>query len=231
MKSAQRRNLQFSVSVRRLPLTRLGACLRELQSAGVTTLKVDVCDGTFAPGFSLGFEMIEALRDATKLPIHAHLLAERPERYIADFARIGCAALTVPIEVCVHAHRTFAQIREAGMKSGASVNPGTRLTKLEYVLPLLDRVMLPIREDDSNAADPPRSAFERARILRENIDYQKTDAIIEVEGNLRPVDVARLAAGGADAFVIDRADVLRIEPIGTSVRGFIGDVTTSKRTA
>jgi ribulose-phosphate 3-epimerase len=222
------RALGFSVSVRRLPLARLGACLRELESAGVNEFKVDVCDANFAPGFALGFEIVEAMRDATQLPIHAHLLAERPERYIADFARLNCAALTVPVEACTHAHRTFAQIREAGLKPGVGIFPGTPLTALEYILPLVDRVVLSVGDRD---AQPSPAAFERTRILRENVDYQRTGAGIAVEGNLRAVDAARLTASGADTIVIDRLDVLRADPLDVSVRAFIDAVAKSRKTA
>ena len=82
------RDTIWSVSVRRLPLARLGESLRGAESGGANEVNVDICDGTFAPGFSLGFEVVEAIRDATTLPIHVHLQAERPERFIADLSRL-----------------------------------------------------------------------------------------------------------------------------------------------
>ncbi len=229
--TARRRDILFSVSVHRLPLARLGECVRELESAGIHELKVDVCDGAFAPGFALGFEIVEALRDATTLPIHAHLIAERPERYVADFARLGCAALTVPVEACIHVHRTFAQIREAGLKPGVSILPGTPLTALEYVLPLIGRVVLPVSEDGLDDEEPPRAAYERVRILRENVNYHKTGAVIAVEGGLRAIDAARFAAVGADEIVVDRPDVLRAGSLGAAVRAFIDETAKSRKTA
>jgi ribulose-phosphate 3-epimerase len=232
--TSARRKLQFSVSVRHLPLTRLGACLEELKSVEGTELVVDVCDGNFAPGFALGFEVIEAVRSESSLPIHIRLLAEQPERYIADFAGLGCAAMTVPVEACAHAHRTFTLIREAGMKPGVSINPGTALTKLEYVLPLVDSVLVPVRDirpGDSPATDLPRAAFERVRILRENIDYHGTGATISVEGGLRAIDAARLATGGANSIVIDRPEVLRADSLADSIRSFISSVHASRQTA
>ncbi len=223
------KSIGFSVSVRCLPLARLGACLREAESGGAVEWKIDVCDGTFAPGFALGFETLEAIRDASPLPIHVHALIERPERYISEFARLGCKALTVPIEACTHAHRMFAQIREAGIQAGASINPGTALTKLEYVLPMLDRVVLPVTE--TGAAEVPRAAFERVRILRENLDYHRTGASVCVEGGLGAIDAARLVASGANHVVIDRLDMLRIEPLDASIRSYIGEVQRVRRTA
>jgi hypothetical protein len=69
------------------------------------------------------------------------------------------------------------------------------------------------------------------RILRENIDYQRTGAGLAVEGDLSSLDAARLAASGADTIVIDRLDLLRVEPLDVSVLGFIDAVTKSRKTA
>jgi ribulose-phosphate 3-epimerase len=165
------------------------------------------------------------------LPLHVHLVAQRPERYVNDFARLGCAGLTVPVEACTHAHRTFGQIREAGMNAGASLSPGTALTKLEYVLPLLDRIVLPTDDGGPADRDPPGVSFERTRILRENLDYRESGATLLVEGDLRPHDAARMIAGGAHGVVIDRLDVLRIEPLDASLRAYVDAVTAAIKTA
>ena len=48
-----------------------------------------------------------------------------PSILSADFARLGCAALTLPVEACTHVHRTLAHIREAGLQPGLSIEPGS----------------------------------------------------------------------------------------------------------
>src|SRR5690554_1363233 len=107
--------LSFSVSVRRLDLANLGAALRKLDSAGLAELKLDIADGAFVSEFMLVCEIIEAVRGVSTLPLHAHLMAERPERFLDAMHRLGCAAVIVPIESCLHAHRTLARIRDLGM--------------------------------------------------------------------------------------------------------------------
>lgn len=222
--------VSFSISVRRLDLGDLGASLRALENSGLAELKIDVADGTFVPEFMLGFETIEAVREATTLPLHAHLLTERPERFVDAMHRLGCAAITVPIESCLHAHRTLARIRDLGLAAGVSLLPGSALTKLEYVLGMVDHVVLPVRDA---AADAPvlGVAFERVRILRENLDYHESQAIVHVEGGIGATDAARFAAVGATRIVIDRNDVLREETPDAAVREFIEAVSRGRRTA
>ncbi|MBI2433789.1 MAG: hypothetical protein HYV26_13055, partial [Candidatus Hydrogenedentes bacterium] len=45
-------------------------------------------------------------------------------------------------------------------------------------------------------------SFERVRILRENIQYQKYPASIEVDGNINAANAAKLARFGAERFVL-----------------------------
>lgn len=223
--------VSYSVAVRRLNLARLGAGLSELAAAKIAELRVDICDGTFTPDFALGFDAIEMLRLESALPCHVHLMAERPDRFLQDFARLGCAAVTVPIEACVHAHRTVSRIRELGMVPGLSIQPGTALTKLEYVLTMVDHVVLPVRDFSAKEGSLSAAAFDRVRILRENMDYHESRALLHVAGELTTVEAARLAAIGATRIVIDRKDVVHIEPLDASVQAYMDAVAKGRRLA
>lgn len=218
----------YAIAVERLDPARLGDSLHELQSAGVT-LHFDIADGTFVPGFGLGLETLAAAGLRSKLPRHVHAMIERPERYVETFAELGCAALTVHVEACLHAHRTLAQIREFGMAPGIALNPGTPLTKLEYVLPLIDTVLLPAFEYGAVTGTVPPAAFERVRILRENLDYLESRAVLEVEGHLSSADAARMLAVGANRVIIDRTDVLRVEPLETQVKKYMDEVAAARK--
>lgn len=229
---ASKETLSFSVSVRRLDLANLGASLRALEACGLAELKVDIADGSFAPEFALGYELIEAVRGVSVLPMHAHLLTERPERFLDDLHRLGCAAITVPIETCLHAHRTLARIRDLGIAAGVSLLPGSALTKLEYALGMIDHVVLPVRDAVPMPDAPvPGAAFERVRILRENLDYRESRAIMHVEGGIAAADAARFAAVGATRIVIDRSEVLRAESAGDAIREYVETATRGRRTA
>jgi ribulose-phosphate 3-epimerase len=222
------RTLTYSVAVRRLDLARLGASLRELSTCGVAEWRVDIADGNFVPEFALGFEVIEAVRRESALPCHVHVMAER---FLEDFARLGCAALTVPIEACLHAHWTAGRIRELGMAPGLSIQPGSALTKLEYVLQMVDHVVLPVRDLGAKEGAIPAAAFDRVRILRENLDYHESSAWLHVAGDLTAAEAARLAAVAATRVVIDRKDVLQVEPLGASIQAYMDTITSARKTA
>ncbi len=221
----------FSVSVRRLDLARLGASLREMAALKIAELRVDVSDGSFVSEFALGFDVIETVRRESALPIHVHLMAERPDRFLQDFARLGCAAVTVPVEACLHAHRILGRIRELGLAPGLSIQPGSALTKLEYLLPMLDHLVLPVRDFGAKPGDVPAAAFDRVRILRENLDYHESRAMLHVVGDLTVPEAARLAAIGATRIVLDRKDVVHVEPLEASIQAYMDAVAQARRIA
>lgn len=194
---------QWIPSIAHTNLLQLGDQLQQFEAAACPELHLDFTDGASSPNLSLGFEMLEAVVSSTSLPCTVHLQAERPERFIDRCVSLGCKTLTVQVEGSVHIHRLLAQIRDAGASVGIAINPGTSLTKLEYSLPCVDRVLVRLSEPGDKRLKMVGSAVERVRILHENLQYNEQRAFIEIEGAADARQVAELAKFGARAFVVD----------------------------
>jgi ribulose-phosphate 3-epimerase len=106
----------------------LGAQVRDVVDAGARVIHVDVMDGHFVPPFSMGPQVCSALR-ALELDIEldVHLMVERPERHVADFASAGASNITIHAEATPHLNYTVQQIRELGCTAGVAVCPSTPL--------------------------------------------------------------------------------------------------------
>jgi len=195
--------LELAVAVRRLDLAQLAARLDEVAAAGCRELHIDIGDGRFTADYGLGFEVLEAVRTNSDLPCHIHLQTLEPDRAIDRFGDAGCKTLSVHAETCLHAPRTLAHIRELGMTPGIALNAATPLTRLEYLLPYTDCVLLVLQEPGTKQAEIPSAALERVRILRENLDYLESRARLQVKGAIAPADATRLIECGADTIVID----------------------------
>jgi len=63
---------------------------------------IDVMDGHFVPNISFGMPVIEAINRHAKKPLDVHLMIEKPERYLAEFKKLGAANITVHYEACTH---------------------------------------------------------------------------------------------------------------------------------
>ena len=120
----------------------LGEDVKKVERAGAQYLHIDVMDGAFVPSLSLGFPVIQSIRNLTDMVFDVHLMICDPDRYIKEFAGAGADIITVHAEACTHLNRTVASVKEQGIKAGVVLNPATPLTELEYILEDLDIVLL-----------------------------------------------------------------------------------------
>lgn len=170
-----------------------------LKDAGIDEFHFDVADGNFAQGFALGTDLIKAIKNATTLPCTAHLMLQDPQRHIQPFIDAHCDTIYLHIETPKNLHSTLTQIRENGLAPGIAINPTTPLTKVDYILPLVDRLLLTSTAQNDSILP---TALERTRILYENITYNEYRIEIEIEGNFDIETATKFAHAGAQIFIL-----------------------------
>jgi len=183
---------------------RLEEELQALKTAGIEELHFDVMDGQFVEGFGLAAGVLRMAKERTGLHCNVHLMTLRPERHIRHFTDAGADSISVHVEASTHIHRTVGQIRDAGASPGIALNPATPLTRLEYLLPGVDRVLVMAVDPGASDARIVPSSLERVRILREHTKYHEYRVQLEVEGGIDAANAARFQAMGADKLVLGR---------------------------
>ncbi len=162
---------------------------------------IDVMDGHFVPNISYGMPVIKAIKEHATKPLDVHLMIERPERYIEEFAKVGADIITVHYESTVHLHRTLTQIENAGCKAGVVLNLTTPVSVLEDILPKCYMVLLMSINPGFGGQKFEDMTYNRVKKLRHMIDTQGLDTYIEIDGGVTDKNIQSLAAAGANVFV------------------------------
>lgn len=116
--------------------------IKELDELGIKMLHLDMMDGNFVPNITFGPDQVKMLRDKTKMIFDAHMMIQKPDRFISKIAQAGADIITIHQEATQHLHRSIQLIKQEGIKAGVSLNPATSIETLEYVLDDIDMILL-----------------------------------------------------------------------------------------
>lgn len=173
----------------------------DLDRAGVDFFHFDIMDGNFVTNLAMSPDMIQALRPATKKPFDVHLMLARPEPYIGRFASSGADSITIHAEIEADLAGAVQCIRQAGVKAGVALNPGTPVSVVEPLLGQLDLVCLMAVDPGFAGQKFIESILPKIDELAAKIRRAGTATRIEMDGNISLERIPDLRRRGASMFV------------------------------
>jgi ribulose-phosphate 3-epimerase len=135
---------RFAPSILSADFARLGSQVAEVMDVGARVIHVDVMDGHFVPPITIGPLIVSAIADQVHDAggiLDVHLMIERPENLVAEFARAGADSITLHPEATPHLNYALGAVHEGGCAAGAAINPGTPPLAVSQVTDELDMVL------------------------------------------------------------------------------------------
>ena len=183
----------------------LESSVKELETAGIEMLHVDILEGHFSPSMPLGLDTVRQLRQKTDMFFDVHVMTTAHDFFIQELLDIGVQNIVFHGEMETHIDNRLNQIRKAGVKAGVALKPGTPLNMLEYVLEKCDSVLLmlinPGYAQDKSEGQVPYAA-RKVRELHEMIASRGLDTKVILDGRISKENMAQFGPNGlADIFV------------------------------
>lgn len=195
----------LSPSILAADFSRLGEQIKEVEHAGAKYLHIDVMDGVFVPDISFGMPVISSIRKCTDIVFDVHLMIDRPERYIKEFADCGANLINFHLEATEDVVSTIQRIRFLGRRVGITISPETPARAVEPYLKLVDMVLVMTVKPGFGGQKLIPECLDKVREVRAMVLEKGLRTDIEVDGGIRVENVNLALEAGANVIVAGSA--------------------------
>lgn len=193
--------MKIAPSILNADFAHLARDVEKVEQAGADLLHVDVMDGHFVANLTFGPLVVQALRPVTNLPLEVHLMVSDPAAWAPAFAEAGADTILVHEEATDHLYGVLQHIAATGVRAGVVVNPGTPLSSLEEVLPLVDQVLVMTVNPGFGGQKFLTAMVDKVARLHQLRQDRGLHFDIEVDGGINAKTVKAAADAGTDIFV------------------------------
>ena len=200
------KKVQIAPSILSADFSKMGEEVCSLEKSGADLVHCDVMDGVFVPNITFGIKMVEDLRKVTSLPLDCHLMIVNPEKYVEKFAAAGADIITVHYEACKeNLASVLKQIKVAGVKCGAVINPDTPVCAIEKVIPLCDMVLVMSVFPGFGGQKFIPSVLDKVREIRAIANGLGLPLDIQIDGGINEETAVLAREAGANILVAGNA--------------------------
>jgi ribulose-phosphate 3-epimerase len=195
----------ISASILNADFARLGDEVRRADAGGVDSIHLDVMDGHFVDNLTMGPVVVEAVRPATTLPFHTHLMISNPLAYTERFAEAGSDLIVFHVEADDDPDAVIEAIERAGKRPGIALNPETAGDAVGPYLDRVDMVLVMTVHPGWGGQSFITDVLPKMRALRDEIDGRQLPVQIGVDGGVNLDTIGDAYAAGGEVLVTGSA--------------------------
>jgi len=174
---------------------------KRAEDGGADLLHVDVMDGHFVPNITIGPDIVKGIRQATKLPIDAHLMIDHPDKYAEAFAKAGADMISVHVEAPHPLVETLKKIRSLGVKAGIVFNPNTHFTLTKEIASLIDYILIMSVNPGFGGQKFIADVLSKVTQARQFVTEDGRELDIEIDGGINAENAVQAAKAGANVLI------------------------------
>ncbi len=191
----------ISPSILSADFSKLGKEIKAIEHAGADWIHIDVMDGHFVPNITIGPVLVKSIRKITNLFFDCHLMIEKPEDYVEQFAKAGADLITIHAESSLDVKPTIKKIKDVGCKVGISINPETSIDVIKDIVGEVDLVLVMSVHPGFSGQSFIKEVIPKIKKAKELINRTKRKIYLQVDGGINKENAGIIKENGADVLV------------------------------
>lgn len=201
--------IKIAPSILSADFMNMGRDIAMIERDGADIIHVDVMDGHFVPNLTVGVPFVKNLNKIAHLPVDVHLMIANPLEELPWFIEAGAYSITVHYESfddpATEIPEAVNMLHDAGIRACVSLKPDTPVSVLEPFITTLDMVLMMSVYPGFSGQSYIEGTEDRVSELVQLCRAAGVDIPIQVDGGIKESTVERVAAAGADVFVMGSA--------------------------
>lgn len=192
---------KIAPSILSADISTLGEDIRMLDQSAADWIHIDIMDGHFVPNLTFGPNVVAAAKAHTDLPLDVHLMVEEPEKMIDSFIEAGATGISIHAEATKNIHRVMQDIQAQDVYAGVVINPGTPVSFIESVLPIVDMVLVMTVNPGAGGQKFIDEMVQKIEFLADFRESNNLEYLIQVDGGINNDTIKICHDAGTDVFV------------------------------